>query len=131
MLRKLMEEKTKKGMHSEDPEMDSKKKTAMLGVLQHISDMAESAMGDDLSQHISVAAKDREGLKSGLDMAKKIVDKKGVPLHSDAMEESEGEEESPEHEAAESPEMEEEEHEPASEDSPEEESEEDRLRKKY
>ncbi len=86
MLQKLMQEKMKKGSHSSDSEMDPRKKTAMLGILDHISRMAEGAMGDDmhkeLSQKVSVSASDSKGLKSGLDKAKEIVDKKGAALHS-------------------------------------------------
>lgn len=90
MLQKLMQEKMKKG--GSDEAMDPKKKAAMMGVLDHISHMAEGAMGDDmkheLDQQVTVAAPDRKGLKSGLDMASKLVDKKGAPLHSDDFDEN-------------------------------------------
>ncbi len=97
MLQKLMQEKMKKGEHSADSEMDPRKKTAMLGILDHISRMAEGAMGDDmnheLSQQVTVAAGDRKGLKSGLDEAKKLVDKKGEPLRSNSFDNTPGSDE--------------------------------------
>lgn len=103
MLQKLMQEKMKKGKDSSDVEMDPRKKTAMLGILDHISRMAEGAMGDDmnkeLSQKVSVSASDSKGLKSGLDEAKKLVDKKGMPLHSDDFDETPSSEKEEDHEA--------------------------------
>jgi hypothetical protein len=88
MLEKLMQDKMKKGPNSSDKEQDPKKKAAMLGVLDHISKMAEGAMDDDMKNNIpkvTVAASDDEGLKKGLKMAEGIVGRKNEPLHSDDM----------------------------------------------
>ncbi len=115
-LRKLVEDKMKKGVHHEDDEQSSKKKTIALGILQHISDMAEGAMGDDMKNHLDSSNSDhtdpKSGMAKGADRAEDMVAERGEPLHtnhfddndkeSDHGDEEGLEEESPEHEATES-----------------------------
>ena len=88
MLQKLMEDKMKKGVNGSDAEQDPKKKAAMIGVLNHISKMAEGAMDDDMKNNIpkvTVASSDNEGLRKGLKMAEGIVGRENKPLNSDTI----------------------------------------------
>jgi hypothetical protein len=112
MLKDLMKKKGKQD------DMDPTYKTAKMGVLKHISDMASGAMGDDIKgiKKVEVAAKDREGLEDGLHVAEKLVGKRDKKLDSNEFDEtSETAEddamESPQHEAEESSELQELEHE--------------------
>lgn len=95
MLQKLMEEKMKKGVNSSDAEQDPKKKSAALGVLDHISKMAEGAMDDDMKNNIpkvTVASSDNAGLRKGLKMAEGIVGRENKPLNSDTIDDETPEE---------------------------------------
>ena len=82
MLQKLMEKKRP------DKDLDPKYKSAKMGVLDHISNMAGEAMGKGLDQlkTVMVGSNDRKGLEEGLDKAKQIVSKANRPLDSDEME---------------------------------------------
>lgn len=60
---------------SSGPAMDPKEKSAKMGVLKDIRDMAMGSMGDEIKgmKKVSVAAPDQAGLEEGLDTAKGIV----------------------------------------------------------
>lgn len=60
-----------------DKKMDSKKKGKMCA-LQDLHKMASDMMGDDMGEvrKVSVMAKDKEGIKKGLEKAKELLNKK-------------------------------------------------------
>lgn len=83
MLSDLLKRKKKDGK-----EMPEHEKSARLGVLKQISDMASDAMGNDIKglKKVEVMASDRKGLEEGLEKAKEVVESRGdnVPGEEDS-----------------------------------------------
>ena len=69
MMKEMMKKKKKEG------EMDPQYKSAKMGVLKDIRNMASDEMGEDVKglKKVTVAAPDAEGLKAGLDKAEDMV----------------------------------------------------------
>lgn len=55
---------------------DSAKKIGKMSALKKLQSMMSEKMGEGMKK-VSVVAKDKEGLKKGLNMAEKIMGKKG------------------------------------------------------
>lgn len=57
---------------------ESNKKKGKMAALSELRELASSMMGDDLGEmkKVTVAAKDKKGLKKGLETAEKMLDKK-------------------------------------------------------
>lgn len=58
--------------------MEDKKKSAKMNALKELHKMASDQMSDDMGdlQKVTVAAKDKKGLKAGLEKAEEIISKK-------------------------------------------------------
>lgn len=90
MLKKLAEDRMKKGQAPEE-EQDPRKKSILLGILDHITQMAEDSMGHDLKQSMDdpEAQDDKHsGLDKGAEKAEMMVQIHGKPLHTDGYDEA-------------------------------------------
>lgn len=73
--------------------LDKKEIQAKIDVLQELMDMADGAEGDSIMdglQKVTVAAKDKEGLKQGLEKAEEVLEG-SEEMEEEDMEESENE----------------------------------------